>query len=62
MEFPLTESEIDIVRSVTSSDGVAALRAVITFAGDELSVPDTHEERWALLNKVIFQENDKDKD
>ena len=62
LEFPLSESEIDIVRGVTSSDGVAALKAIITFAGDDLSVPDTHEKRWSLLMKVIFPEDDKDKD
>ena len=56
LEFPLTDSQSDIIRSIPSNDGKAALRAIRTYAGDDLCVPATQQKRWRQLSSLLDTE------
>ena len=50
-ELPMTDSQADILSTVTSSDPLAALKACVVFGKDNIEVPEDQAKLWLSLSE-----------
>lgn len=61
IEFPLSDTEFDIVSEICDEqDPLALYHSVVHYAGEELQVPEDHVGDWDKIGELICNTENKD--